>query len=81
MAMSSKILSLKLKEDIFAETEAVLKTIHRARNAYLNDAISFYNKLQKRKILKGKLKQESQLVAQNSLEILHEFEEFSEDYE
>ena len=79
--MSSKVLSLKLKEDIFVETEAVLKTIHKARNAYLNDAISFYNKLQKRKIIEGKLKQESQLVAQDSLEILSEFEKFSEDYE
>jgi hypothetical protein len=79
--MSSKVLSLKLKEDIFTETEAVLKTIHRARNAYLNDAINFYNKLQKRKILKGKLEKESLLVAQNSLEVLNEFEEFSEDYE
>jgi len=79
--MSSKLLSLKLKEDIYIETGDVLKTIHRSRNAYLNDAISFYNKLQKRNILKGKLKAESQLVAHNSLDILGEFEGFSEDYE
>ncbi len=79
--MSSKTLSLKLKEDIYIETEDVLKTVHQARNAYLNDAISYYNKLQRRKILKDILKQESQIVAPNSLEILNEFENFSEDYE
>ncbi len=40
----SKTLSLKLKDDIFSETEDILEEIKKPRNAYINDALGFYNK-------------------------------------
>ncbi len=77
----SKSLSLKLKDDIFGETEDIIDIIHIPRNAYINQAINFFNKLNKRRILKSKLHKESKLVGSESLAVLKEFEKFEEDYE
>ena len=73
-----KALSLKLKENIFEEVEKVVRVIHVPRNAYINDALAFYNKLYKRKLLKEKLTKESEMVRDNSLEILNEFEKLQD---
>jgi len=77
----SKILSLKLKEEIYTETENILKQVHMPRNAYINKAVTYYNKLNKRHILREKLKRESALVYSESLNVLKEFEKFEEEGE
>ena len=69
-----KNLSLKLRDDIFEETERIIAKAHKTRNAYINDALDFYNKINERKLLKEKLKKESRLVSKSSLEVLEEFE-------
>lgn len=69
-----KTLSLKLDETIFHETEEITEQLKLPRNRYINEAISIYNQLNKRKILKGKLKTESKLSAIDSMEILAEME-------
>ncbi len=69
-----KVLSLKLREDVFEETEKVIHQIHSPRNSYINEAVSFYNKLQKRRLLKKQLHKEAGLIRPSSLEVLHEFE-------
>jgi hypothetical protein len=69
-----KNLSLKLEENIFKETEAILNKINKSRNGYINEALQFYNKLQKRKLLSGQLEKESKLVKNSSMEVLSEFE-------
>ena len=74
----SKNLSLKLQDEIFEETEHVLKKVRRPRNAYINEAIHFYNKLVARRLLKNKLIRESEIVAANSMAVLEEFERFEE---
>lgn len=74
-----KTLSLKLKEDIFNEVENLIKEIHMSRNAYLNEAVEFYNKVNKRKFLRNKLAQESKAVRANSLQVLHELEKLGDD--
>jgi len=74
----SKSLSLKLQEEIFEETERVLKKVNRPRNAYINEAIHFYNKLHGRRLLRNQLWKESALVAEDSLAVLEEFEKFEE---
>jgi predicted transcriptional regulator len=74
----SKNLSLKLQDEIFEETEHVLKKVRRPRNAYINEAIHFYNKLVARRLLKNKLVRESEIVAANSMAVLEEFEKFEE---
>jgi hypothetical protein len=46
-----KNLSLKMEESIFQETERILKKVRKNRNRYINEAVEFYNMLQKRKSL------------------------------
>jgi len=70
----SKTLSLKMRDDVFSETEEVIGTIHTSRNAYINDALSFYNKFIKRILVKKQLKKESGAVLESSLEALRELE-------
>jgi hypothetical protein len=74
----SKNLSLKLQDEIFEETEWVLRRVKLPRNAYINEAIDFYNKLTARRILKNKLIRESNIVATDSMAVLEEFEKFEE---
>lgn len=69
-----KNISLKLDEAIFKETESILEEVPKSRNRYINDALEFYNKLQKRRILATQLTKESKLVAEDSLSVLAEFE-------
>lgn len=74
----SKNLSLKLQDEIFEETEQVLRKVKRPRNAYINEAIHFYNKLIARRLLKDRLIKESNIVAGDSMMVLEEFEKFEE---
>jgi hypothetical protein len=74
----SKNLSLKLQDEIFEETEKVLRKVKRPRNAYINEAIHFYNKLVARSVLKNRLTRESNIVAADSTAVLKEFEAFEE---
>jgi hypothetical protein len=74
----SKNLSLKLQDGIFKETEQVLKKVKRPRNAYINEAVHFYNRLMARRLLKKKLMRESNIVAADSMSVLEEFEKFEE---
>ena len=69
-----KTLSLKLDDSVFTETEQVISNIKKSRNRYINEALDFYNKVQKRKFLASKLEKESKLVKDESLTVLHEFE-------
>lgn len=46
-------------------------------NRYVNEALEYYNRIQKRAIHQKKLKKESELVKSNSLAVLKEFEELS----
>ena len=69
-----KSLSLKLEEDIFEETERILESLPKSRNRYINEALQFYNLLQRRKMLAAQLDEESMLVSEESLSVLAEFE-------
>ena len=69
-----KAISLKIDESIFGDTENILAIMKKSRNRYINEAIDYYNKLQKRKILEQKIQNESLLVKDNSMSVLKEFE-------
>ncbi|HPM13773.1 MAG TPA: hypothetical protein PK734_09785 [Bacteroidales bacterium] len=69
-----KTVSLKINDSIFGETENILSRINIPRNRYINEAIEFYNKIQKRKILEKRLKAESILVENETMQVLKEFE-------
>ena len=70
-----KTLSLKLDDSVFQETEQVIGYVKKSRNRYINEALDYYNKLQKREMLSAQLKRESKLVAEGSLKILREFDQ------
>ena len=70
-----KTVSLKIDDSIFGETEVILSQIKKPRNRYINEALEYYNKLQRRKILENRLKKESDSVRTESLSVLNEFEE------
>lgn len=69
-----KTVSLKIEEAIFEETEKILSKIKKPRNRYINEAIAFYNKQQKRNMLEKRLKKESELVQEESMNVLRDFE-------
>jgi predicted transcriptional regulator len=69
-----KTVSLKIDDTIFGETEKILSRIKRTRNRYINDALDYYNRHQRRILLEKKLKSESELVKKDSLSVLSEFE-------
>jgi predicted transcriptional regulator len=69
-----KTLSLKLDDFIYEETEQLLEKIKKPRNRYINEAIQYYNRIQKKQITAQLLKLESKLVSKESMNILNEFE-------
>lgn len=73
-----KLLSLKLRDDVFQEVEKVVHEIQVPRNAYINQALVFFNKLNQRKLWRKKLANESKAVRDVSLEILQEFEQLGD---
>lgn len=72
-----KNLSLKMDDKVFQETEKILLRAKKNRNRYINDAVDFYNQLQKRRIISSQLKTESKLVREESMKVLEEFEKLS----
>lgn len=70
-----KNVSLKIDDSIFSETEKILSRINIPRNRYINEAIEYYNRLQRRLLLEKRLKIESELVKSDSMAVLKEFEE------
>ena len=69
-----KNISLKLNEQILNDTEHVLEELKTSRNKYINDAIAYYNKYQKRRLLEKKFLLESKIVSQESMLVLAQFE-------
>ena len=74
-----KTLSLKLDDNIFNETEEVLNKVKKSRNRYINEAVNYYNRLNKRNLISIKLSKESKLVRKESLAVLAEFESLQDE--
>ena len=70
-----KLLSLKLDEPIFMETEEILKEKGIPRNRYINEALDFYNRYHKRKKISNAFAKASALVRESSMEINAEFDQ------
>jgi len=69
-----KSITLKLQDQILSETESLLKHLKISRNNYINEAVSFYNDYNKRRLLEAQLLKESLLVSKDSKSVLNEFE-------
>lgn len=70
-----KLLSLKLDDTIFSETEEITSELNLPRNRYIIKAIKMYNLFNKRRLLKKQLSKESLALGSESMSILHEFED------
>ncbi len=73
-----KTLSLKLDDIVYEETEQLLEKIKKPRNRYINEALQYYNRIQKRKIISKLLILESKLVSEESMNVLSELENLDE---
>jgi hypothetical protein len=69
-----KTVSLKIDDVIFEETEKILSKNKKPRNRYINDALEYYNRIQKRILLEKSLQKESENVREDSMNVLKEFE-------
>ena len=69
-----KTILLEIEDSLLLETELIISTLKVSNNQYINDALEFYNKIQKRKNLENQLKFESALVKNESINVLKEFE-------
>jgi hypothetical protein len=70
----SKALSLKLEDRIFQETESVIRKIRMPRNAYINRAVDFYNRCQKRRLIKRKIQKDVQMLKAETGDFIKSFE-------
>lgn len=76
-----KLLSLKMDEAIFRETEEITDKLKKARNRYINEAVELYNLYNKKKLYRKQLEKESRAVAAGSLKMLKEFEKLADAYQ
>lgn len=74
-----KSISLKLQDQILAETESLLQHLKTSRNKYINEAVAFYNQHQRRKLIEEQLIKESRLIAEDSMQVLSEFESLEDE--
>ena len=74
-----KTLSLKLDDNIFDETENLLTKLKKSRNRYINEAVHYYKRINKRNLISRKLAKESRLVKRESLAVLLEFESLQDE--
>ncbi len=74
-----KAILLKLDDSVFKETEEMTARLQLARNRYINEAVSLYNRYHRRKQLKHQLTIESRQLGKVNLEILREFENLIDD--
>jgi len=74
-----KNLSLKMDDNVFNEMEKITSKISKNRNRYINEAVEFYNLLQKRRIISRQLKKESKIVQEESMKVLSEFEKLHDE--
>lgn len=70
-----KRLTISLEEAIFEETEGILKEKGVPRNRYINEALEFYNRYQKRKKLAKAFAKASAMVRDSSMEVNAEFDQ------
>ncbi len=73
-----KSIFFNLDEEIFSETEQILSVLKITRNKYINDALDYYNKYQRKKMMESRLIIESALVRKESLSVLKEFEDLED---
>ncbi len=75
----TKLISLKIEERELRKVDHSAQTVGVSRNAYINKALRFFNRLYERRLLAKELRRESEQVRQESLAALREFETFQDE--
>ena len=75
----TKLISLKIEEGELRKIDHSAQTVGVSRNAYINKALRFFNRLYERRLLAKELRRESEQVRQESLTVLREFETFRDE--
>ena len=70
----SKLLSIKIDDDVLKMAERFIQKNRISRNAYINQAVQLMNRLQKRRLLRNELRKESHDMHGESQAVLREFE-------
>jgi hypothetical protein len=65
---------LKLDNDVFEEMENLTKRKNLDRNSFIYEALEYYIKLEKRKILAERIMVEADMVKEDSMRVLREFD-------
>lgn len=68
-----------MDDTVFKETERITARISKSRNRYINEAVEFYNLLQKRKLISHQLQKESKIVQEESMKVLAQFEKLQDE--
>ena len=68
-----------MDDSVFKETERITARISKNRNRYINEAVQFYNLLQKRKLISHQLQKESKIVQEESMKVLAQFEKLQDE--
>lgn len=68
-----KTIVAKIDNSIFEETEKILSNLNIPQNRYINEAIDYFNKVQKRQLLEKRLTIKSKLVQKESIAVLNQF--------
>lgn len=74
----SKIITVKLRDDIFEQSEKLRPIAKLNRNAYINEAVKRFNMAIERMKLAEQFRSESILVRDHSMEVLSDFEMLSD---
>lgn len=72
----AKPISVKLDDLVFRDAEACVKALRTNRNHYINQAVRFFNRVQRRRRLRDELQKESFLVRDSSMAVNREFDSF-----
>ncbi len=72
-----KTVSLKIDDPVFRETEKIRSRTKKPRNRYINEALEFYNRYQRRLMMETKLEKESEMVKDESMSVLRDFEDIA----
>ena len=76
--LDMKNISLKLDELVYLDTEEVIEALGKTRNRYINEAVAYYNVIQKRELIRAQFERESKLVSAESMKMNKILEELGD---
>jgi hypothetical protein len=73
-----KTINVNIDNKNFTEMGEILAKVKKSRNSYINEALTHYNSLQLRILLEKKLRKESHIVREDSMNTLKDFEDIED---